>query len=71
MSSNQKGASKRDIKVYAFMEYCICSIDDLIESYKHKRIPLIKCHKYFGELINAVDYLHSNSIAHKDIKTGK
>lgn len=42
-----------------------------MESYKHHRIPLYKCHKYFCELINAVDYLHSNNIVHKDIKTGE
>lgn len=40
-----------------------------MESYPEKRLPMAKGHKYFYQLMQAVDYLHCKGIIHKDIKT--
>lgn len=63
------GTHPRDISIYAIMEYCIGCVDDLMEAYDDKRLPVNRAQKYFRHLMRAVEYLHSQGVIHKDIKT--
>ncbi|XP_022905395.2 serine/threonine-protein kinase STK11 [Onthophagus taurus] len=57
-------------KMYLVMEYCVGSLQGLLESTPNKRFPLFQAHGYFTQLIDGLEYLHSMRIVHKDIKPG-
>jgi serine/threonine-protein kinase 11 len=56
------------IRMAVVTEYCAGNLEELCNSRPEKRLPLSNCHFYFHQLIDGVEYLHSKSIAHGDIK---
>ena len=57
-----------DYKVYLLLEYAPGgTLYDLI--LKEKKLPPIRAAKYFREALEAVKYLHSYNIIHKDLKS--
>lgn len=57
-------------KMYLIMEFCVGSLQVMLESTSHKKFPLHQAHGYFTQLIDGLEYLHSMRIIHKDIKPG-
>lgn len=58
-------------KMYLIMEYCVMGLQELLDSaLPHKRLPLFQVHAYFQQLVDGLEYLHSNFVIHKDIKPG-
>ncbi|CAI2352617.1 unnamed protein product [Caenorhabditis sp. 36 PRJEB53466] len=57
-------------KVYMIFEYCIGSVQQLLDLEPEKRFPVGEAHAIFVELCRGLQYLHSKRIAHKDIKPG-
>nr|XP_010330740.1 serine/threonine-protein kinase STK11 isoform X1 [Saimiri boliviensis boliviensis] len=57
-------------KMYMVMEYCVCGMQEMLDSVPEKRFPLCQAHGYFCQLIDGLEYLHSQGIVHKDIKPG-
>lgn len=57
-------------KMYMFLEYCICELQEMLESAADKKFPIFQAHYYFTQLVEGLIYLHSRGIVHKDIKPG-
>lgn len=57
-------------KLYMIMEYCVAVLQELLDSVPDKKLPIFQAHGYFVQLINGLEYLHSQGIIHKDIKPG-
>ncbi|XP_013399905.1 serine/threonine-protein kinase STK11 [Lingula anatina] len=57
-------------KMYMIMEYCSGNLQEMLESVPEKKFPLWQAHMYFTQLIDGLEYLHSQGIVHKDIKPG-
>ncbi|RWS09372.1 serine/threonine-protein kinase STK11-like protein [Dinothrombium tinctorium] len=57
-------------KLYIIMEYCVCVMQELLESVPSKKLPINQAHGYFSQVIDGLEYLHSKGIVHKDIKPG-
>lgn len=57
-------------KMYLIMEFCVGSLQGLLESTPQKKLPLFQAHGYFLQLVNGLEYLHGQGIVHKDIKPG-
>ncbi|KAL3268402.1 hypothetical protein HHI36_007518 [Cryptolaemus montrouzieri] len=57
-------------KMYLIMEFCVGSLQGMLESSSEKKFPLHQAHGYFTQLIDGLEYLHSMRIIHKDIKPG-
>lgn len=58
------------VKWYMVFEYCPCSLQTLIEQSPMGKLSEASAHQYFGHLIDGLEYLHSQSIIHHDIKPG-
>lgn len=52
------------------MEYCVCVLQELLNSAPLSKLPLCQSHKYFVQLINGLEYLHGQGVIHNDIKPG-
>lgn len=57
-------------KIYIFMEHCVITLQDLLDSANQKRLPTHQAHRYFTQLIDGLEYLHDSRVIHKDIKPG-
>lgn len=57
-------------KMYMIMEFCVAELQEMLENTPDKKFPVWQAHGYFNQLINGLEYLHSQRIAHKDIKPG-
>ncbi|EFA10720.1 polarization-related protein LKB1 [Tribolium castaneum] len=57
-------------KMYLIMEFCVGSLQGMLESTPYKKFPLYQAHGYFIQLIDGLEYLHSKRVVHKDIKPG-
>lgn len=57
-------------KMYMIMEYCVGELQELLEAAPDKRFPIFQAHRYFRQLVEGLEYLHSQGIVHKDIKPG-
>lgn len=53
-------------KWYSIIEYC--ENGDLLDNFQHKEFTVKKIESVFKQLIEGVSYLHSNGIAHRDLK---
>uniref|UniRef100_A0A915DHA7 non-specific serine/threonine protein kinase n=1 Tax=Ditylenchus dipsaci TaxID=166011 RepID=A0A915DHA7_9BILA len=57
-------------KLYIVMEFCVCSLQQMLDNCVQKKLPEFQAHLYFAQMIDGLDYLHSQGIIHKDIKPG-
>ncbi|XP_043283988.1 serine/threonine-protein kinase STK11 [Venturia canescens] len=57
-------------KMYLIMEFCVCGLQDMLDSTPSKKLPIWQAHSYFTQLVDGLEYLHSKGIVHKDIKPG-
>ncbi|RZC42949.1 Pkinase and/or Kinase-like domain containing protein [Asbolus verrucosus] len=57
-------------KMYLIMEFCVGSLQGMLESTPTKKFPLFQAHGYFTQLVDGLEYLHSKRVIHKDIKPG-
>ncbi|KAG8233462.1 hypothetical protein J437_LFUL013749 [Ladona fulva] len=57
-------------KMYMVLEYCVGVLQDMLESTPRKKLPIWQAHGYFCQLVDGLEYLHSQGVIHKDIKPG-
>jgi serine/threonine-protein kinase 11 len=46
-------------KLYMVFEYCVGSLQQMLDAAPDKRFPEVQSHEYFTQLIDGLEYLHS------------
>ncbi|CAG9760959.1 unnamed protein product [Ceutorhynchus assimilis] len=57
-------------KLYIVMEFCVGSLQAMLDSAPGKKLPPRQAQEYFNQLIDGLEYLHGQRVVHKDIKPG-
>ncbi|XP_063598506.1 serine/threonine-protein kinase stk11-like [Penaeus indicus] len=57
-------------KIYMVMEFCVTGLQEMLDRSKDKKFPIWQANKYFVQLVEGLEYLHSRGVVHKDIKPG-
>ncbi|XP_076266657.1 serine/threonine-protein kinase STK11-like isoform X1 [Rhynchophorus ferrugineus] len=57
-------------KLYLILEFCVGSLQGLLDSAPGKKLPARQAHGYFTQLLDGLEYLHGARVVHKDIKPG-
>ncbi|VDM95121.1 unnamed protein product [Thelazia callipaeda] len=57
-------------KLYIIMEYCIGSLQQLLDKVKEKKFSEGQAQYFFRQLCDGLSYLHAHGVIHKDIKPG-
>lgn len=52
-------------KMYLILEYCLGGLQTLLERAQGQKFPIWQAHRYFIQLIEGLEYLHSQGIVHK------
>ncbi|KAM3716897.1 Serine/threonine-protein kinase [Dirofilaria immitis] len=57
-------------KLYMVLEYCIGSMQQLLDGSKEKKLSEYQAQYFFRQLCDGLSYLHAHGVIHKDIKPG-
>ncbi|CAJ0573069.1 unnamed protein product, partial [Mesorhabditis spiculigera] len=55
-------------KMYMVLEYCVASLQEVVENFENGRLPENWAQFFFRQLITGLEYLPSKGVIHKDIK---
>uniref|UniRef100_A0A0R3RH83 non-specific serine/threonine protein kinase n=1 Tax=Elaeophora elaphi TaxID=1147741 RepID=A0A0R3RH83_9BILA len=57
-------------KLYMILEYCIGSMQQILDGSREKKLPEYQAQYFFRQLCDGLSYLHAHGVIHKDIKPG-